>query len=397
MMAKLLMISNMNFSIANISQKFLITLFFISSVIFSQSNLELNGYFQNMHTAWAQKGSEELVLSNSMTNRINLSWYPNQDLTFRFGLRNIFDFGQFVSKVPFYADFATKDVGYADLTEEITSAKSYILYSNIDRLNLTFTFDNLEIQIGRQRINWGINPVWTPNDIFNSSSFINFDYVEKPGSDALRLQYYIDFATSLELVSKLDYDKNLTLAGRFKINKWNYDFQILGGLTEIDYIFGGGWAGDIYDAGFTGEFTYFKNRKSYQNSDEQFVSSIGANYTFTNSLFVSFEFLYNSIGTTGKINFLNNIFNLDYSAKQLSPARYSIFSQAAYPITPLFNSTLAAILNPSDGSMLLSPTLEFSLNEDVYLLTSGQFFLGADFTEWGDYGEFYYLRIKWNF
>ncbi len=187
------------------------------------------------------------------------------------------------------------------------------------------------------------------------------------------------------------------MAGRFKINKWNYDFQILGGLTEIDYIFGGGWAGDIYDAGFTGEFTYFKNRKSYQNSDEQFVSSIGANYTFTNSLFVSFEFLYNSIGTTGKINFLNNIFNLDYSAKELSPARYSIFSQAAYPITPLFNSTLAAILNPSDGSMLLSPTLEFSLNEDVYLLTSGQFFLGADFTEWGDYGQFYYLRIKWNF
>ena len=55
------------------------------------------------------------------------------------------------------------------------------------------------------------------------------------------------------------------------------------------------------------------------------------------------------------------------------------------------------MFNPSDGSMLLSPTLEISLNQDVYLLTSGQFFLGDDFSEWGDYGQFYYLRIKWNF
>lgn len=391
------MISKMNFNFIYISQKALLIFFSISSITFSQSNLELNGYLQNMQTAWSPKSNEELLLSNSITNRINFAWYPHKDLIFRVGLRNIFDYGRFVSMIPFYSKIALQDAGFADLTEEIVSGKSYILYSNIDRLNLRFTYNNLEIQIGRQRINWGINSVWTPNDIFNSSSFINFDYVEKPGSDALRLQYYIDFASSLELVSKLDYDKNLTLAGRFKINKWNYDFQILGGLTEIDYIFGGGWAGDIYNAGFTGEFTYFKNRKSNQNLDEQFVSSIGTNYTFTNSLFISLEFLYNSIGKTGTINSLNNFFNLNYSAKQLSPARYSIFSQAAYPITPLLNSSIAAILNPSDGSMLLSPTLEFSLNEDVYLLTSGQFFLGADFTEWGNYGQFYYLRIKWNF
>lgn len=391
------MISKMNFNFIYISQKALLIFFSISSITFSQSNLELNGYLQNMQTAWSPKSNEELLLSNSITNRINFAWYPHKDLIFRVGLRNIFDYGRFVSMIPFYSKIALQDAGFADLTEEIVSGKSYILYSNIDRLNLRFTCNNLEIQIGRQRINWGINSVWTPNDIFNSSSFINFDYVEKPGSDALRLQYYIDFASSLELVSKLDYDKNLTLAGRFKINKWNYDFQILGGLTEIDYIFGGGWAGDIYNAGFTGEFTYFKNRKSNQNLDEQFVSSIGTNYTFTNSLFISLEFLYNSIGKTGTINSLNNFFNLNYSAKQLSPARYSIFSQAAYPITPLLNSSIAAILNPSDGSMLLSPTLEFSLNEDVYLLTSGQFFLGADFTEWGNYGQFYYLRIKWNF
>ena len=55
-----------------------------------------------------------------------------------------------------------------------------------------------------------------------------------------------------------------------------------------------------------------------------------------------------------------------------------------YPITPLISSSVAAILNPSDGSLFVSPTIEFSINEDVYLLISGQFFLGDDFTEWGN-------------
>ena len=204
---------------------YFIFLLVFTSAFFAQSNIEFNGYMQNMQTAWAPKSNQDLflpnliakdlVLSNSITNRINFSWYPHHDLTFRFGLRNIFDYGQFVSMVPFYAKIATTDPGYVNLTKEISSGKSNIFYTNIDRLNLIFTYDKLEMQIGRQRINWGINSVWTPNDIFNSASFINFDYVEKPGSDAVRLQYYFDFATSFELVSKLDYNKNLTLAGRF--------------------------------------------------------------------------------------------------------------------------------------------------------------------------------------
>jgi hypothetical protein len=88
---------------------------------------------------------------------------------------------------------------------------------------------------------------------------------------------------------------------------------------------------------------------------------------------------------------------MDYSAKQLSPARYSIFAQTAYPITPLLNASFSVIFNPTDHSMLLSPVFEFSLNQNVYLLASSQFFLGNDLTEWGDYGQFYYLRIKWNY
>ncbi|MCB0746736.1 MAG: hypothetical protein KDC90_04665, partial [Ignavibacteriae bacterium] len=234
----------------------------------------------------------------------------------------------------------------------------------------------------------------TPNDIFNSSSFLNFDYLEKPGSDAIRIQYHLDYASSIQLITKANKAKQLTFAAIYKFNQWDYDFQTLAGLTEDDYIFGGGWSGDILGAGFTGEATYFNSRNKF---NDIFLSSIGTNYTFSNSLFLMCEFLYNSNGIVGKVNSINNLFNLEYSAKNLSPARYSIFTSLQYPITPLFNASAALILNPSDGSFFVNPSADISISQDVYILISGQFFLGGNYTEWGEYGQFYYLRIKWNF
>lgn len=365
--------------------------------LWAQSNIDVNGYLQNMQIVWGPKGNQSLIFSNSISNRFNLKWYANDNLTLNASLRNIFDYSQFVTLVPFYSDIATTDNGFFDLTEKITSGNSYLFYSNIDRINISYTLDKFEIQIGRQRINWGVNSVWTPNDIFNSSSFINFDYTEKPGSDAIRLLYYLDYASSIEVVSKLDYNKELTLAGKFQFNEWDYDFQLLSGFTKDDYIFGAGWSGNIHDAGFTGEASYFVDKSNISVKQNIFVSSLGLNYMFSNSFFISTEFLYNSIGRVGKLNNPSNIFDLDYSAKQLSPSRFSIFCSAQYPITPLINSSLSSIINPTDGSLFISPSVEFSLNEDVYLLATGQLFIGEDNTEWGEFGQFYYLRIKYNF
>jgi hypothetical protein len=371
-------------------------LFFLllSSLSYSQSNFEFNGYLQNMQTVWAPKQSSEWIFSNSIYNRINLQYFPTSELTFNLGLRNILDYGQFVSLVPGYNKIVTADNGFLNLTKKISSNKSTILYSNIDRLNLFYSSDNWEVQLGRQRINLGINMVWTPNDIFNSSSFLNFDYVEKPGSDAVRIQYHLDYASSIQLISKADKDKNITMAAVYKVNVMDYDFQTLASFTKDDYIFGGGWSGDISGAGFSGEFTYFNSRTKQPNI---FVSSIGANYTFSNSLFINSELLFNSNGIIGKVKSLNNIFNLDYSAKNLSPSKYSAFISTQYPITPLINLSIASIINPTDGSFFLNPSTEFSFTENIYLLISGQIFFGSDFTEWGNYGQFYYLRLKWNF
>ena len=121
---------------------------------------------------------------------------------------------------------------------------------------------------GRQRVNWGVNLVWNPNDVFNTFSYFDFDYEERPGTDAVRVQYYTGVTSSAELVYKMGKKCQRNGFGRLVSfhHNWNYDFQFLGGWVGTDFVAGTGWSGDIRGAGFRGEITQFVPRKSRSGS-----------------------------------------------------------------------------------------------------------------------------------
>ncbi len=101
--------------------------------------------------------------------------------------------------------------GWIDMSWNIVDENSFFLNTTIDRLWLDLNFNKFQARIGRQRINWGQTFVWNPNDIFNAYSFFDFDYTERPGSDAIRLQYYPSFSSAIELAAKIDSEKMLPL------------------------------------------------------------------------------------------------------------------------------------------------------------------------------------------
>lgn len=327
----------------------------------------------------------------------------HKNWTFATSARNVMTFGQMIYiGYPYYTDLLIQDNGFMDLTWPIARDSSYVLYSNIDRANLKFTKNKIEITLGRQRINWGINMVWNPNDIFNTFNFYDFDYVERPGCDAVRVQYYTGYSSSVEGAFKIDANEEITAAGMYRFNRWNYDFQLMGGLMTNDVVFGGGWSGYIKNAGFTGEASYFRNKDNFADTSGIFVFSAGANYTFRNSLFVHLSGLYTSNGTTGNAgvnNPLENPFinNQEISPKSFTLARYSLFGQVSYPFTPLINGDISAIVNPNDGSAYLGPNVSFSLSDNITLLLMSQIMIGPAGTEFGGYGSLYYFRLKWSF
>lgn len=314
-----------------------------------------------------------LLLDNLIHQRLNFTWYINDQFTLRSDLRSRIFYGDLVKlNSNFAKDLEETANDFFDLSLILFERNDFIIHSMVDRLYMDFTKGNLEVRLGRQRINWGINTAWNPNDIFNAFSFTDFDYEERPGSDALRVKYYTGFASSIELAVKAFDKKEDAVAGiLWKLNKWNYDFQLLAGIMQQDLTFGGGWAGNIKNASFKGEATYFHSL--LDTVSNSFAATLGVDYSFKNSLYINGGFLYNSNGRDSLAIGGGTIFLFDVSAKNLYPYKYSFFAQIMYPFTPIFNGGAALIYSPSnDQSLFVNPTLTFSIAENWDLDLVGQ-------------------------
>ena len=361
----------------------------------TQKKLKLNGYFKELNTISFGDLNSKWTIINMFHNRLNFKWYMTNNLTAKVEMRNRYIFGDF-SLIPDLATSFEDDNGIICLNKNIVHESSFFLNSSIDRAFVDFNRGKFQFTLGRQRINWGLTFVWNPNDIFNTYSYFDFDYEEKPGSDAIRMQYYPGAASRWDIAVKANKDKKVTSAVLYSFNKWNYDLQFLGGmLDENHYVAGAGWSGQLAKGGLRGEVSYFRPVRKFEDTSGVVIASLGYDYTTKKSIFLQLEALYNgnqdSIGS----------FNLaDFNSNSISPvnpflAGYSIFGSIAYPLNPLINASIAGIYNPKNKIYILIPVLSFSINDDFDLSVIAQLFRFYDTNL--ENGNSVFLRFKWSF
>ena len=241
--------------------------------------------------------------------------------------------------------------------------------------------------------------MWNPNDLFNAYSFFDFDYEEKPGSDAIRLMYYPSYTSVAELAVKVNRNEQITAAGYYRMNQWGYDVQFLGGILNNDeYVAGVGWSGHIKGAGFNGELTYMRPAKNFHDTSATLLASVSASYMFANSLMLQMEGYYNGHYEHMDMGSFRNYYFRPLTVKTLSFSKFSWFAQASYPIHPLLEGTLAVMYYPDMEGYFLNPSLRYSLTNNVQLSAFAQLFQGK-FTGGGGQEKinFLFFRFKWSF
>lgn len=333
----------------------------------------ISGYVKDLQTILFQDIRSEWTTANLIHNRINLKWFPSPSFTAALELRNRFFYGDMLTKFPGYNKTFETDRGILNLTKNVLDEKSFLFNMAIDRLWLQYTSEKLQIIAGRQRINWGQTFVWNPNDIFNTYSYFDFDYEEKPGSDAVRLQYFLNPTSVVELAGKLDNQHKATVAGLYRFNRWNYDFQFLGGIADQqDFVIGTGWSGQLLKGGLRGEASYFIPREHLKDSTSVFLASVGYDYTLKNSLFLQLEALYNGNDRSANILSLDQLNSSNINTKNLFLSGYSLFGSVSYPFTPLINGSLAGINNFKNKMFFVNPSITISLKENLELMLTSQ-------------------------
>ena len=363
-----------------------------------QHTLTLNGYISEMPNLQYNSFLDESEFSNQLHNRLNFKWQPNTSITAAMEFRTRFYYYGSDTNMTSYYEVFEQDAGVVGLSKNIVSGSNYLLNISVDRLWIDYSKNKWQFTLGRQRINWGQCFVWNPNDLFNAYNYLDFDYVEKPGSDALRVQYYTTETNKIELVIKTDSSYKPTVAGLYRFNRWNYDIQLISGITsDDDFVIGVGWAGQLAKGGLRGEVSYFIPEQKIFEGDGTISASAGWDYMFKNSLFMQLECLYNgNKQDSTTFNILeNNAFRI--SAKNPFLSDFSYFASVSYPIMPLLNGSLSTILNPHNKVYILIPSLDFNVLQDLDLSFIAQIIAFKSSPDDLSNLSMWFLRVKYSF
>ncbi|MFT7154367.1 MAG: hypothetical protein ACI9Z7_001437 [Alteromonas macleodii] len=370
----------------------------------------LRGYVKNLNIV-SFSGNPLIGNSNEqfLHNRLNLRIYPVKGMRIGAELRTRFFYAGATAGSPAAKDAMDMDAGLIDMSWNIGNNVNPVhLNTTLDRLWVAWGNDKVDIRVGRQRINWGINTAWNPNDIFNAYNFIDFDYEERPGSDAVRFQYFGKKMRGFEIaVAPQRTWKQSTAAFMYKFNAKSYDFQLITGQYRTDLTAGFGFAGNAGNAGLKGEIQWFGPYEGFVDSAHTVTGSISVDYSFKNSLYINGAILFNSNGIddSDPLKLAGFFSGSALTAKNLMPTKYNAFLSLGYPITPLLSANFAVIYGYGPNLLLLNPSFTYSIVENWDVLLVGQLFF-SDFPEltanglenkYQNLSNSVFLRFKWSF
>ncbi|MGD9160696.1 MAG: hypothetical protein PVG39_19925 [Desulfobacteraceae bacterium] len=375
------------------------------------SSYEISGYIKYLSSVSDYPGVEGTLYDQFVHTRVNTAWYPSDSLRGEMDIRVRVFYGDSIKKLHGFSEEVKTDYEFTNLDAELWDRKKSIGYGQIDRLWLDYTKKDLQVTLGRQRIAWGTSLVWNVIDLFNPKSVLDFDYEEKPGADAIRLQYYTGAVSKAELSVSPGKDKeHSAVAALYSVNISGYDFYGIAGVRNNRWVAGGAWAGYVLDGGFRGEVLVSQSPDRNASQDHSllpvpdgsiFASHrtvvsfvLSGDYTFSNTFYIHAELLYNSNGKRENAGLYEQE---AIDAGMLSPARWSIYQEFAYDINPLTRATLYGMYNPDDNSSIIVPMLSRSVSTNLDLLFIGFLPSGDQNTEFGVYGKSIYLRLKYSF
>lgn len=278
-----------------------------------------------------------------------------------------------------------------------TQTKSYDYgegeaYAQLYRLYGGYADASNRLSFGLQKVSMGVGRIWNPTDLFNPRNPLALEPDEVYGVFSLSYTYSPSKLSEVSAVAAQRSDDRAKYAGRFKGYLdiadvavdliWAEDVSMVGYELE----------GELFETGIElrSEGGWFEDKLLKKNF---FQGLIGADYGFENSLILAGEWLHSSKTFEEELSLALP----SGSADNLKRSKDYLGTSAGYEFDALLQGSLLGVLSADDGSFYLSPVLSYSLEDDVTLGLGAMFYGGEGGSEFGDYGQSYYLNLKVTF
>ncbi|NWF35813.1 hypothetical protein F3F93_03500 [Mariprofundus sp. KV] len=256
----------------------------------------------------------------------------------------------------------------------------------VDRLNLQYASNRVNIKAGRQPVNLATTFYFTPNDFFAPFAAQTFFRSYKPGVDALRADVQLSELSQLSLISVLGYRldsggdngwsnrvdaaRNSYLA-RISSLFGDFELALLAGSVKKDRVVGGDLQGELFEwLGVRAEgHVNFPDQAGFKRRVE---FALGLEHRWENTLSLRAEQFYHGGGASSSATYAAVLATQGgYLARN-----YSALG-AGYEFTPLLSGDLTLIYNWMDHSGLAAVYLLYSLSDESELAFSGAVARGA--------------------
>ncbi len=359
-------------------------------------SLEISGYVKELGGIRFDNRFSRIQFDNILQNRLETEWSLSSRFEGQLDMRNRLLSGYAVRNQPGYARLLDQDPGYLDMSWTPLEGDQHIWHLHIDRLSLSYFGSPIEVQIGRHRLNWSRTFVWSPNDLFNNFAYLDFDYEERPGTDALSVRYNWGYASGLEIAYNPGNTFEESVIGAMLRESYgSYDLQVIGGYYRDKLALGGGLSGYLGGAGLKGEFTYFHPATDFSSQPGILNATVGLDYMLPSSLYLRGEILYNG-GWNRTRNPLAQL-TQPPRADNLFIARSALYIEGTYPLHPLIDLSIGSMASFDRSIYVFMPRITVSATDNMDIMLLSQLFKGDVLESTTQTPNHLFGRIRWSF
>jgi len=371
-------------------------------------DLQLSGYYENQF--YPQKISGKFILQDYNKIRLDLTAAIGENMSFT----GDYVYQTFHGKTTFSAaDFIPAalidpvlNALPAQTAQQVSDVFSIQVQDRnfLDNAYVSIYSDHFNLRIGKQQLPRGSGYTWNPTDIFNDKNALDPAY-EKVGLNAFKLEIPFssagmitaifspeeNFKSSMKAWGIKQHFAGFDLSLSFIEKRQSFwDLDNLVELPERRRLFGADFSGELFGLGFWGEGAH--NRMEISDHFSQYL--IGGDYTFENGFYITSEYYRNGLGKSDKSDYTLNDWLRLLSAQGENLGRDYIFFGGMRPFFELYNMSNFFMVNLNDGSGLVFPWVDYSLNDNSEIMFVGYIPFGGKLTEFGEFGVGGFARLR---
>ncbi|MCK4461927.1 MAG: hypothetical protein KAW46_08980 [candidate division Zixibacteria bacterium] len=261
---------------------------------------------------------------------------------------------------------------YPSSDDEVSS---FGLLHNLDRAVVSVNAEHFDLYVGRQAIAWGSARAVNPTDVIAPYANTELDTEDRIGVDAVRVRVPMGFMGEIDagylFGDDFEFDRSAIYL-RAKTYLWRTDVStmILGFqenlLLGVDLARAVGGAGVWLEAGYVLDDAMSDRRRC--SCGDYWRASIGVDYSLGGTVYGFLEYHFNGAGSNDADDYIDILSSSAFTEGGVSlMGQHYLIPGASWQITPLVTGSGELLFNLGDPSVLLAPTVEYNVAENIYL------------------------------